>query len=165
MVNRKRVAIILALAVAAIAAWHLLQSDEVKVRKQLNLLAELISKEGEESTIMAAQRGHSIGKIFTDPSAYETDAHTYSGSYSRQQIARQALLARAGFTHLRLKLHDISITFTNKIRAGVILTANVAGETKAGDKIDNAHEIELTLSKTEKKWLISRIKVVEVLVR
>ena len=165
MVNKKTVFLFIAIVLGIVIAYYFFQTEEAKVRKKLYLLSELISKEGEEAALITAQRGHRIIALFNNQCRYETYTNSYSGSYNQQQIARQALAARSRFINLELKLFDISIEFPYKTRANVTLTANITGKTKIGEEIDHSHEIEVILYKVEKKWLISHIKVVEILVK
>jgi len=151
--------------IGVIAAYFFLQSDEAKIRYQLRLLTELVSKKGEESAVTIAQKARKTGFLFTEDSEYESKRHAYSGKYSRQDISRQTAAARAQFASLTLKLRDITIDFPSGKTARVVLTASVTGETRAGGKMDDTHEIELMLEKIGREWLISHVKVVEVLIR
>jgi hypothetical protein len=62
-----------------------------------------------------------------------------------------------------LKFHDFDITFPKQGEARVRLTARLTGKTAMGEAINEAHEIDCLLGKTEKKWVFNRIEVVEVL--
>ena len=165
MVIKRLVQIALLLIISVMAFYFFLQSEEGKIRKQLNLLTELISREGEEPTIMLAQKARKTGLLFTETCEYESKSHSYSGHYTRQDITRQTAAARSQFSSLKLKLYDLQIEFPTEETAKVILTASVKGKTKAGEEVNDTHEIELTLKKIEKEWLISYVKIVEVLVK
>jgi hypothetical protein len=45
----------------------------------------------------------------------------------------------------------------------VTLTARLTGKLNVGDSIDETHEVESILKKVEKKWLFSKVEVIEVL--
>ncbi|MBE9504337.1 MAG: hypothetical protein IME96_09200 [Proteobacteria bacterium] len=165
MVNSKLVKVALILIIGGIALYFFLQSEEGKIRKELNLLTELISREGEEPALILAQKARRTGLLFTETCDYESKSHSYSGHYTRQEIIRQTAAARSQFSSLKLKLYDLQIEFPTEKTAKVILTASVKGQTKAGEEVNDTHEIELTLKKIEKEWLINYVKVVEVLAK
>lgn len=151
--------------IGVIAAYFFMQSEETRIKRQLHLLTELVSKDGEEPAITLAQKARKTGFLFTEICEYESRSHAYSGRYTRQDISRQTAAARAQFASLKLKLWDLNIDFPSRKTASVVLTASVTGETKAGGEVNDTHEIELRLEKIGREWLISHVKIVEVLVK
>lgn len=165
MVRRNKLVFVL-VVVAALSAFYIFwQSDEAQIRKQLNSLVELISKDGGESPIIFAQKTRKAGLLFAERCSYEATNKGYSGKYTRQQIGSQAAAVRSQFSNLTLKLYDVSIDVFETKKAVAILTASLKGKTKSSNIVDDAHEIEMIFSKIEGDWLISHIKIVEVLER
>ena len=165
MVKNKVLQVALILILGGITLYFFLQSEEGKIRKQLNHLTELISREGEEPALVLAQKARKTGLLFTEVCKYESQSHSYSGHYTRKEITRQTAAARSQFSSLKLTLYDLNFDFPTERLAKVILTASVKGKTKAGEEVNDTHEIELTLKKIEKEWLINYVKIVEVLVK
>jgi hypothetical protein len=82
---------------------------------------------------------------------------------TRDDISGYAAQGRLHFSQLTLKFYDFQIAFPEESIADVQLTARVTGKTKAGEAVNEAHELKCLLKKAEKKWLFSQVEVVEVL--
>jgi hypothetical protein len=83
--------------------------------------------------------------------------------FSLHQRPLFRLRGRLHFSQLHLKFYDFQITFPGESIAHIQLTARLTGKTKAGEAVNEAHELDCLLKKVEKKWLFSQIGVVEVL--
>ena len=105
-----------------------------------------------------------MGKLFTKSCLVTMENSSMEKSYSRRELMDQILVFRRSFSRLRVTFHDISIRFPGEDRAKVLLTMRIAGK-QAQEQYSDTREIELTLERSEKKWLISRVVIVEVLER
>ena len=162
--NRKNLLIILVLIIAgAGTAWYFLQSDTRRIKKQFGYLSEYVLKEGQENTIMMALKVKNIGTLFSKRCVLEVEQYMMTGTYSPEQITSHAATARVQFTKVELKFYDINIEFPVEGKALITATANLAGTTKSGEIINDAHEIVAEMKKVERDWLFGRISVVEVL--
>ncbi len=142
---------------------YLFPSEEKKVKKQFRLLAGWVSKEPGESPITMVYKIKNIGTLFDETCEFNIPAYSFSGTYTPQEISSYAGSGRLSLSQLDLKFYDLDITFPEEGVAKVSLTARVTGKSNSGEYVDEAHELESLLKKVEKKWLFSKIEVVEVL--
>ena len=138
-------------------------SEEKKVKKQFHLLSERVSKTPEENAFTQIRRMKEIGALFDKQFELNDPGESFSGSYTREEISAYAGSARSHFSQLDLKFYDYRIVFPEKEAAEVNLTARLKGRSATGEQIDEVRELECLLKKIEKKWLFSRMEVVEVL--
>jgi hypothetical protein len=144
-------------------ALYLFPSEEKKIKKQFRLLAEWVSKDPGENTLTTAYKIRNIGTLFDKSCEFEIPAYSFSGDYTPDDISGYAAQGRLLSSQLHLKFYDLAITFPENGIAKVTLTARLTGKLSVGDTLDETHELESVLKKTEKKWLFSRFEVVEVL--
>jgi len=149
-----------------LAVYYLLPSEEKKVRKRFDLLAQYVSKEPGEDLFSMANRVKNIGSLFSDPSEFKVEGdpfYSFSGTYSRDEVSAYALRGRSYFSKLSLKFHDLKIEFPERDTASVSFTARLTGKSTGGEAVDEPREMRSVLKKTEKNWLFSGFEVVEVL--
>jgi hypothetical protein len=104
-----------------------------------------------------------IGGLFDEHCELKTDYPSLSGSYTREEISTYVGSARSHVSQLSLKFYDLQIVFPEKEVAKVTLTARLTGTSTAGERMDEIRELECLLRKIGKKWLFTKIEVVEVL--
>ncbi|MFB3884608.1 MAG: hypothetical protein ACE144_05235 [Thermodesulfobacteriota bacterium] len=142
---------------------YLFPSEEKKVKKQFRLLAEWVSKEQGENPITMAYKIKNIGTLFDGTCEFDIPAYSFSGTYTREEVSGYASSGRLSMSQLDLKFYDLHIVFPDRQTAEVTLTAKVTGKSGRGEAIHEAHELVSVLKKIEKRWLLSRFEVVEVL--
>lgn len=158
--------ILVLLVVIALGIWAALslpQNEEKRVKKQFHLLSESVSREPGENIFTMENKIKSIGSLFDENCEIKIPSQSLSGIYAREEITGYAARGRLHFSQLHLKFYDMGIAFTEEGVAKVNLTARLTGKTTAGEKVDEAHELDCLLKKTEKKWLFSHLEVVEIL--
>jgi hypothetical protein len=158
--------ILILLLIIAVGIWAFLtlfDSEEKRVKKQFHLLSEGVSKESDENIFTLDQKIKKIGSLFEDSCEMKIPDHSLSGSLSRDEITGYAARGRLHFSQLHLTFHDMTITFIEEGVANVHLTARLTGRTKTGESLEEAHELNCLLKKTDKKWLFNRVEIVEVL--
>lgn len=138
-------------------------SDEKKVIRRLERLAELVRKGGEEPAILMAQKMRGVGDLFAETCLISSDARSMSRTFRSEEIASHTASARAGFLKLSVKFYDIHVTFPENGVARVSLTAVLSGLTKSDERFDETHELEVELVNVQKEWFIRQIRAVEVL--
>ena len=151
-----------------VAVFYFSPSEEKRVRKQFDLLSQYVKKEPGEDPFSMANRIQNISRLFTDPCEFKIEGdslYSFSGSYSRQEVAGYALRGRSYFSDLSLTFHDLQIRFPEKGSVHVRFTARLTGRSTSGENVDDTRELQCVLGKNEKKWLFSRLEVVEVLKR
>jgi len=155
---------IIVLALVAAVLFFLVPSRKKLVKKRLTRLVEYAYKDGEEAPLTMMAKASGMGKLFTKSCLVTMENSSMEKSYSRRELMDQILVFRRSFSRLRVTFHDISIRFPGEDRAKVLLTMRIAGK-QAQEQYSDTREIELTLERSEKKWLISRVVIVEVLER
>jgi hypothetical protein len=164
MVTLKHILFALLIVIAGVwAAFHFLESDERKVRKQFAHLSEWVSKEPGESPIVMAQKVKNIGSLMSESCEIKSPFDSFSGRNTREEISAYAARGRSYFSTLDLEFYDLSISIPEKGVANVTLTARLTGTSTAGEHAEETRELRCVLKKIEKKWLFSEIEVVEVL--
>lgn len=158
--------ILIVLFLIALGIWGSLtlsQSKEKKVKKQFHLLSEALSREPGENIFTLDQKLKKIGSLFDETCDIHIPAQSLSGPLIRDEITGYAARACLHFAQLNIKFHDFVISFPAESEARVRLTGRLTGKTTYGEAVDEAHELECLLKKSEKKWVFSYIEVVEVL--
>ncbi len=154
---------LLVLGIGIFAGLNIFQSEEKRVKKQFHLLAESVSKPPGETPIAMAQKLKNVGPLFSENCGLDIPSYSLTGRYSREEIAGYAAKGRSYFSELSLRFYDLVVTFPEAETAKATLTARVTGKSNMGEQVNEAHELESVLKKTEKKWLFSQFSVVEVL--
>jgi hypothetical protein len=154
---------VLMVIIGIVVAIAVFPREEKRVKRQLNLLSEWVSKSPEENTFAMLQKMKNIGTLFDEHCDLKAPSQSLSGSYGREEISTYASSARSHFSQLDLKFYDLHIVFPEKNIAKVTLTARLTGKSTAAEQVDETRELECVLRKIDKKWLFSQIEVVEVL--
>jgi ketosteroid isomerase-like protein len=165
VVNRK--GIIWAVLGAAIlwGLWYAFPTRERQVKRQLKSLAGWVSKEKDEGALAMAQRVGEANRYFAPSCTWKAEGYNLSGRFTPEDISRMAFAARSRADHVSLKLYDVHVDFPAKDTAHVDATARLSGESKSGDAINETHEVECVLKKTDGRWLLEEVTVVQVLER
>ena len=154
---------IIAVGIGVLAAFTLFQSEERRVKKQFSLLSEWASKDPGENVLTMAHKTQRMGTLFAEKFELKTEIDSMSGSYTPEEISSLAARGRLMFSNLSLKFYDFDTSFPEKGIAKVILTARLKGKSTSGEYVDETHELECILKKTEKRWLFSYVEMVQVL--
>lgn len=166
MVRMKRILIgLLFLAIAIVVVVRLLPSEEKRVRKQFALLSKFVAKDPGESPITSAARLQKLRTLFAETCRLETHISWFSGEFTGDELASLIARTRLLFSALSLRLYDLNVDFPGDNSATVRLTTRVKGRATDGEFVDESHELDCLLEKTDGKWLFREAKVVEVLQR
>lgn len=139
------------------------QSEEKRVKKLFRQLSEAISKESGESLFTLDQKIKTIGSLFDEDCEIHIPAFSIAGRLPREEITSYAARSRLHLSELNLTFYDFSITFPQTEAGKVYMTARLTGKLTTGEAINEAHEIHCLLKKIQKRWLLTRVEVVEVL--
>jgi len=154
---------VLVVLLGIFALLYFSPGEERKVKKQFNLLSKWLSKEPGESALTMAHHLQKIGTLFAETCGLKAPGYSMTGRYTPEEISGYAARARAQFSKLSLEFVDLNIRFPEKDLARVNLTVKVTGTTTLGEYMNEVHELECHLKKTEKRWYFSDVEVVEVL--
>ena len=138
-------------------------TDRRQIRKQFKRLSEWVSKEGKEGPLAIVQLIPEGRKFFADPCKLKAEAYGLDESFTPLDLAKLTMGARSRFETLSLEFHDLQIGFTGDGAAQVTVTARLIGLGENGESVQETHEIEGTLAKKDGRWLLARIKLIEVL--
>jgi hypothetical protein len=167
MVKKTHIIIaIIVIGVGIVGIWvipSLFQSEEKRVKKQFHLLSGWVSKDSGENTFTMAHKTQNIGTLFADKCELTSNLDLLSGNYTPEEISSYAARGRLAFSELKLKFFDFDISFPETDVAKVTLTARLTGRLTTGEDVDETRELESLLNKVEKKWLFSRVEIIEVL--
>ncbi len=92
----------------------------------------------------------------------ELERPSMKGKYGRKEVMDRINMARRSFFRLTITLHDINISFPQKLQAEVLLTMRIIGK-QGQETYSNTREMEFILDKFGKKWLISQVNMIDVL--
>ena len=141
------------------------RGEEGKVRKRFDLLSEWVSKDLSEKPLTTARKIRDIGTLFARECGVKTHIDSYSGTYTPEEISEQAAAARSRFSRVSLQFYDFDIDFPDEGKARVGVTARLTGASATGGRVDDVHELECILKRSENKWLFTRVEEVDVLRR
>ncbi len=156
------------LLVGVLVALHFFPTEEKRIRKQFQLLAQYVSKEPGEDLFSMANRIQNIGQLFAEICEFKMEAdplYPFSGNHSREEVKGYALQGRSYFSDLTLKFHDLKAEFPERGTATVHVTGRLIGKSAGGEAVDEIRELGCILKKIDNKWLLSELEVVEVLRR
>lgn len=166
MVRMKRIIIaLLFLTIAIVVGVRVFPSEEKKVRKQFKSLSKWVSKSPGENPITSATRVQKLRMLFAENCRLETHISWFSGSFTDEELASLIARARFEFSRLSLTFYDLNVEFSGDESARVTVTARAKGTTTDGEAVDESHELECLLGKTDGRWLFREAKVVQVLER
>ena len=166
MVRMKRIIIaLLFLTIAIFVGVRVFPSEEKKVRKQFKSLSKWVSKSPGESPITSATRVQKLRTLFAENCRLETHISWFSGSFTGEELSSLIAQARLQFSRLSLTFYDLTVEFPGEETARVTVTARAEGTTTDGGAVDESHELECLLGKTDGRWLFREAKVVQVLER
>jgi hypothetical protein len=154
---------VLIVVIGVVLAVTIFPSEEKRVKKQLRLLSEWVSKTPGENAFTLLQKMKDIGTLFSEPCELKAPDESISGGYTRQEISAFAGSARSHLSRLDLTFHDLHIIFPEREIAKVNLTARLIGRSTTGEQMDEIRELECFLKKMDGKWLFNQIEVVQVL--
>jgi len=143
--------------VFAILFWP---TEENKIKKNLDSLAQYSSTENGESVIDVMQKVASASRLFKDPCAIRVEAYAIDHSLSRKEISDRMLMMKKRLPDTKFTFHDSMVNLTTGISADVTTTLRLEGEIDA-DEFTDAYEINAKAEKIEGEWRFSSFTVIE----
>ena len=159
----KKLIIILCFAIILIFLIGKFNRDELRIRKNLTTLAQLLTKSPDEAPIVALGRANRIATFFTDDCIVTVGAPVPDICGNSELIA-VVHRVRQAFYRIDVRFADISVSGIDKNTAEVALTAtaivykpgSLRGEVEA-------RELEVTMVKIDRLWKIQKVIVIETL--
>ena len=165
MLTRKNILLTLtAISLCVALFFFLAPNREKEVKKQLNRLTQYAAKQQDEPPLTSLTKAAQIGKLFADPCTLTIRNPEIKGEFSRKEVTDRILMARNSFSEMTVSFYDITIQFPVETRAEALLTMRLLGRMQGEDFAD-VREINMTLHKQDRKWLINGVEFIEVLER
>ena len=159
-------ALIFLLLIAGIVCFFTLRdSEEAKVKKVLQTLCRMASKNRGENAAAAALMISRTDRIFAGEFDIDIGQGMFNGKLNPTKMTSELARYRAIFEQVAVKAQDIEISFPDPAQAAVIFSGTLQGTTKNGKSISEARDVECLLIKQPNGWLISRLIIRDVLER
>jgi hypothetical protein len=158
--NRKLLFILLALLVALAVVFFLLPSDEKKIRRNLDLLAEYSSSTSGEAAIAELQKAAMAVKLCSDPCRVHIESFTITRDFSKKELRDNLIMMKKMLPRTTFTFHDTVVELTEDDRAEIVTTLSLSGKI-ADDRFTDAYELNIIAIKTEGDWYFSAFTVVE----
>ncbi len=153
-------------AIGVLAYLRLRPNEEKRINKQLNSLAERVSKKPGESNSVMALKMHGLSDLFEPEVSLEIEDFPFNGVFLQNEIASHVARGRSSFRTMSLSFHDIKITLEAPDSATVELTGRLIlklSENK--ERNEDTREIICRMKKTDKTWRFAGFEEVRVLER
>ncbi len=159
----KKLIIILCFVIILVFLIGRSNRDELRIRRNLTTLAQLLTKAPDEASIVALGRTNRIATFFTDDCILTVGAPVPD---IRGNSGLIAVVHRARQVFYRIEVHfaDVSVSVIDKNTAEVALTATaiVYEPGSLRGKVE-ARELEVTMVKIDRLWKIQKMIVTETL--
>lgn len=165
MVKQKPVIIILLLISIAIVVFLFIRgSEEWQVRKRFRDFAETASISEDESPLIVAAKSKKISRFFSENCQIEADEYNVSKSYTQKDIHTIAFKVLNRYSDLKLRFIDLQIEITEEGTAHAVSTARIVGKVKGdAEYLEETHEIDCRLKKSDDAWVFVEVELVDVL--
>jgi hypothetical protein len=164
MVKTKHIIVVVGiLAGGMLAAPIFWKSEEAKIRKQFEFIAEKIEKAPGESPIIAAAKANQIREVSAERCRIDAPAYSASRDIPSDELPAIVLRMRSEYSEISLMFYDFDMEFPEQDVAQVNVTAIMKGKLASGEPIEDLHELKCSLQKIEEVWRLKRIEVVEVM--
>jgi hypothetical protein len=158
----------LALVIAAVAGflwWRLNPSDERQVAKQVERLAEVVSKRPGETNSVMALKMNVLPGLFADEFTVALVEFPFNGDYTSTVMTSNVARARGALAELELRFYDITAELASETEATALFTAQARVRHKEGKPRVETREMICGLRKVEEKWRFTSFKEEVVLSR
>lgn len=161
----RRLMILALAAVAIYIAWTMWPSEEGRIRKRLGALAAAVSTgTAEHETQMSRLARVARLRQFLAPDLYVDVGEPYEPIEGRDvllgMVARAALPPR----DVSVRFVDVQVTLqADGSQATAYLTAEASSRTAEGAREIDARELQLTLRKSDREWVVSRVDLLRTL--
>ena len=136
------------------------RSDEDRIRRQLEELAQTISLE-DGATPMIRQAWATHLTTYLTPNANVDVGAPFSPVVGRDAVQRVAAAVRVPAGGVRVEFNEVRVTLdTQTRRALVTATASVMAGAAVGGQLLQARELEMVFSEIGGEWLLERVRLV-----
>jgi len=158
-VNNKKV-VLLAICFLIGCVFFLRPSDEKKIMKNLNSLAEYCSVTRKESVLETLQKSALAAKLSTNPCKVQIASLKLDGELSHKQITDHILLLKKRLPDTSFIFQDTTIEIPVEDKAQVTTTLQLSSASE-NENFQDAYELDITVEKIDGDWRFSSYTVVE----
>jgi hypothetical protein len=152
------------LVIGLLIVYHVFYTEEAKIKRQFKALSERVSKERDETKLIAAATAKKIARMGCETIQIDIPSRSISETVSRKDLPAPIYNVRSRYAGMKVGFFDFVIDLSGKGTASVRVTGKLEGILLSGEKVNETHELACLLKKNEKDdWLFSRIEIVEVL--
>jgi uncharacterized protein (UPF0147 family) len=155
-----RVAVTVALLVAAVVAYRSWTSAERQIRRSISEAASALNHD-EPATSLSAIAAVSVLNAYLAPDVSMDRGGGSAPLIGRQEVVATAARLRVSTPMMRVQLFDEEISLVNASAAIVHLTAQMTTRDHAGEELADARRVIVELVKSEGRWLVSRVTLVQ----
>lgn len=161
---RHLIALVLVLLAAAAAWWFWFrpETDETRVRRLFEELAESLCRDPSESAPTGLLKSRSVAETFTDPVEVTLDEYA-TGRMTHEQVLSQAMQYRAFLETASVSVSDVRVAFPAPDRALCTFAGRFVGKSKSGAGHREVRDLSAELVKEKNKWKIKSIQFEKVL--
>lgn len=161
--------LLLALILAASAAaawWRLHPSEPRRIRRQLDRLAERVSKAESEGAAVMALKMNALGDLFESEVEVDLADFPGNGTYASSEVASHVARFRPSCRSIALSFHDVRIEIGPPRQAEAALTARLLVSAANGETQSDTRALRVLLHRGEDKtWRCARFEEIRVLQR
>ncbi len=150
---------------AVLAAWYwfrVADSDEARIRRTIEQLAEALNKTPGESAAAGLIKVKVVSDSFADP-ADITIGEYVNGSFSHENLTGRAMQYRSLTEQAKVAVADIRIKLVAPDKAQCSFGGKFSGRTKSGLSHEEVNDLDATLVKKDNRWKIQEIRFQKVL--
>ena len=149
---------VLLIIVFLLLARGRMQTEQAKIMRNLTRIESLLSKEEGEPAAAGIIRANRAAEYFTGDCRVRANGFNISG---KAELAAAIHNARSAVPGIRVRFHDVEITFKNSDTAEANLTATASARGITGETL--AWEARIVLLRQDGEWNISNAETIEVL--
>jgi hypothetical protein len=163
---RKPLILLVLAAIAAVAWWRLHPSETRRVRRQLDRLANCVSKSESEGATALALKMNALGGLFASEVEVNLTDFPGNGTYASSEIPSHVARFRPSCRSIALSFHDLRIEIGPPRQARAFFTARLLVTATNGETQSEMRTVQVLLQRDEDRtWRIARVEEPQVFQR
>ena len=138
------------------------RSDEDRIRRRLEELAQTVSVEDRETSMIRQARATRLTTFLTLDADVDVGA-PFSPVSGRDAVARVAAAVRVPAGGVRVEFNEVRVTLDNQTRRALATaTASVMAGTAVGGELLQVRELDMVFNEIDGEWLIEQVQLVAI---
>jgi len=155
----KRIPLILAIVVAIVAALFILKrfmtTEEAKIARQCQSLAELISAPADEKLTSIVLRTERLKKVLADRCRFEVQTYRMTEEFSKEEVVSRYVAVRQMVKSADVLIKDIDVLDINGDEATATFTVRASAALDGGSRDTKTAAVIATLNRIDGQWLFT----------